>query len=410
MEDGIIVHKDGKQIMMPYAGVLVLLGFGYFASQLQNRQPAEAWEAYLVNLLLWSAIAQGGMLFSMIMHVAKAKWHRPLSGLSESFSAFFPVSFILFLILLLGEKSIFPWIDADLHGKESWLNPSFLYSRDLIGLLVLYGLGFGYLYYSLGGKLRDHPPRGKLRMLLHRMWEKHPKTADDREKWMSVFSVLYMIAYAVVLSLIAFDLIMSADPHWISTLFGAYAFVKAFYVGLAGLIILAAVVYRKAGADFGLNPSHFHDLGKLFLGFCLIWGDFFYAQFVVIWYGNIPEETSYIIQRTMLAPWQPLAWVVFGICFVIPFLILLNRRIKTKPVFMGGLCTVVIAGIGLEHLLLLGPALNPGVGVLDQVIAAMSVSLGFLGLMILSLGFFFRLFPELIDTGKEALYAPVTCQ
>jgi len=407
MERDATPRDAASRVKTRYAGVLVLLGFGYFAFQIQNQQPAQAWEAYLVNLLLWSAIAQGGVLFSTIMHLAKAKWHGPLAGLSESFAAFFPVSFALFLTLLLGERYIFPWIGADLHGKEVWLNPSFLYSRDLIGLLVLYGLGSAYLYYSLGVKLRHHPPRGKIRLLLHRMWETHPKTADAQKKWMSLFGILYMIAYALVLSLVAFDLVMSADPHWISTLFGAYAFVKAFYVGLAALIILAAIVHLRAGPDAGLTPSHFHDLGKLLLGFCLIWGDFFYAQFVVIWYGNIPEETSYIIQRTMLSPWRPLAWFVFSVCFAIPFLILLNRRVKTRPVFMGGLCAAVITGIGLEHLLLLGPALNPGTAVAGQVLATASVSLGFLGLMILSLGFFFRLFPELIDAGKEALHASI---
>ncbi len=75
--------SDNTPIQMT-AAVLIILGFGYFAFQLQNQPPAQAWGAYLVNVLLWSAIAQGGLLFSMVMHMTKARWSQPLQGLSES--------------------------------------------------------------------------------------------------------------------------------------------------------------------------------------------------------------------------------------------------------------------------------------------------------------------------------------
>ncbi len=114
-----------------------------------------------------------------------------------------------------------------------------------------------------------------------------------------------------MLCLIGFDLIMSMDPHWISTLFGAYNFVKAFYIGLGALIILAAIIRLRQGEASRLTAAHFHDIGKLFFAFCLLWADFFYVQLLVIYYGNIPEETHYVIVRTMLAPWNKLAWTVF---------------------------------------------------------------------------------------------------
>lgn len=376
--------------------VLALWGFGYFAYLIADNRPEIAWPAYLINLLLWSAIAQGGLLFSIVMHVTKARWSHSLSGLSHAFAAFFPLSFGLFLILFLGQDTIFPWLHANLDGKEVWLNVPFLFARDLIGLFVLYGLGWAYLYYALGLTLGNHPPRGKIRVYLHKRWSRRFRDVDRCKARMSVFGVLYMIAYAFVLSLLAFDLIMSADPHWISTLFGAYAFVKAFYIGLGALIILASVVALRYGDLSGLTATHFHDLGKLFFGFCLIWGDFFYAQFVVIWYGNLPEEASYIIQRTMLSPWKSLAWVVLCTCFIVPFLILLNRKVKTKPVFMAVLCSVVIVGIGLEHLLLLGPALSPDISGFSQGLAAGLIFVGFFGLMGLALRFFLNLFPELV--------------
>ena len=82
-----------KKATMQLFAVLAICGFGYFAYLIANNLPQQAWPTYLINVLLWSAIAQGGMLFSMIMHVTKARWSHPLSGLSEAFAAFFPFSF-----------------------------------------------------------------------------------------------------------------------------------------------------------------------------------------------------------------------------------------------------------------------------------------------------------------------------
>jgi hypothetical protein len=207
--------------------------------------------------------------------------------------------------------------------------------------------------------------------------------------------VLYILAFAVILSLIGYDLVMSLDPEWYSTLFGAYTFVKAFYIGLGGLIILASTLHLSPAVEFKLNPSDLHDIGKLFFAFCMVWGDFFYVQLLVIWYGNLPEETSYVIARTVTPPWHALAWFVFFICFIIPFLILLNKNVKTKPRFMSILCAVVIMGIGLEHFLLIGPALYPHVSSLPLGLTDGLIFLGFLGLMALSVIFFLNQFPEL---------------
>ena len=205
----------------------------------------------------------------------------------------------------------------------------------------------------------------------------------------------YILAFALVLCLIGYDLVMSMDPHWISTLLGAYTFVKAFYLGLGGIIILASMYYLNRGSESGLTPSHFHDIGKLFFAFCLLWADFFYVQLVVIWYGNIPEEASYVIERVMLPPWNSLAWAVFAVCFVLPFFILLNKKIKTRPVFMIVICSVIIIGIWFEHLLLLGPALSHGVTHIPLSFLDGFISLGFLGLLAFVVIYFLNTFPEL---------------
>ena len=150
-----------------------------------------------------------------------------------------------------------------------------------------------------------------------------------------------------------------------------------------------------------MNPSHFHDLGKLFFGFCMLWADFFYCQFIVIWYGNIPEETSYIIQRTMTLPWSRLAWTVFILSFVIPFLILLNKQVKTKLRFMIGLCSLVLVGLWLEHYLLLSPSLNPKADSIPIGIADVLITLGFLSLMAMAVRLALARFPELIPVQRQ---------
>ena len=382
--------------------VLVVIGVAAFVFGLTSGHPERAWQAYLINFLLWSAIAQGAVLFSAVMHMTNARWSGPLSGLSESFVAFFPISYILFLVLFLGRTHIFPWLHEDLHGKEVWLNIPFLFTRDCIGLLILYIFGFGYLFNALQLKFDPNQPRGKLRQSIFEAWKRNHRKPEDIKRRMTVWGGLYILAFALVLSLIGFDLVMSMDPHWISTLFGAYHFVKAFFIGLGALIILAAIIRIRRGEASGIKANHFHDIGKLFFGFCLLWADFFYVQLMVIYYGNIPEETHYVIVRTMLAPWNKLAWIVFLVCFVGPFFILLNKSIKTKPILMVVICTVVIVGIWFEHLLLLGPALNHGAQTIPLSISDGLISLGFLGLMVIAIGYFLHEFPEITLREKEA--------
>ena len=373
---------------------LILIGVLTFLYGVRSQHPERAWQAYLINFLLWSAIAQGAVLFSAVMHMTKARWTGPLSGLSESFTAFFPLSFILFLLLFLGKTHIFPWLHEDLHGKEVWLNIPFLFTRDCLGLLILYIIGFGNLYNALQLKIDPNQSQGKFRQSIINAWKRNHRNPQRIKDRMTLWSGFYILAFAVVLCLIGYDLIMSMDPHWISTLFGAYHFVKAFFVGLGALIILAAFIRMRNGNASGLNEAHFHDIGKLFFAFCLLWADFFYVQLMVIYYGNIPEETHYVITRTMLAPWNRLAWGVFIVCFVAPFFILLNKKIKTKPVFMVIICSVVITGIWFEHLLLLGPALSQHADSIPLGITDGLISLGFLGLMAAAIRYFINIFPE----------------
>ena len=146
--------------------ILAATGLAAFLAGLFGPQPQRAWQAFLINFLLWSAMAQGAVLFSAVTHTVKARWTGPLSGLAGAFAGFFPLSLVCFLVLLIGKNHLFPWLHEDLHGKEAWLNIPFLFTRDGIGFLILYGSGWAYLAQDLKLKLVTPEAGGGLRRLL----------------------------------------------------------------------------------------------------------------------------------------------------------------------------------------------------------------------------------------------------
>ena len=142
-------------------------------------------------------------------------------------------------------------------------------------------------------------------------------------------------------------------------------------------------------------------MSTLFFGFSIVWGDFFYSQFVVIWYGNIPEESAYIIERTMTHPWNILAWTVFLSCFILPFIILLSRKIKQSPRCMIIISSCVLAGLWIEHFLLLGPSfLAHDPAVFPIGVGELIISLGFLGLFSIAIIAYFKELPETLKTNS----------
>jgi Ni/Fe-hydrogenase subunit HybB-like protein len=373
-------------------------GFLFFIFFAVTSSPQKAWLIYLTNYLFFTALSAGGLLFSTLMHFTKATSHHNIARIAEAFAAFFPVSFILFIFLFIGQNHIFTWLGQDLHGKGVWLNVPFLFTRDTIAYLILYSLGFAYLYHSLKFRLRDAKKDTQLKRFLFTYFEKNPHDPEKIKKQMTLFAGWYMFAFAMVFALTGFDLVMSMDPHWYSTLFGAYTFIKAIYAGFGALILLTCILHLHPKIPFTLSSSQLGDLSTLFFGFSIVWGDFFYSQFVVIWYGNIPEETAYIIERTMTAPWRFLAWTVFISCFIMPFIILLNRKIKRTPWCMIVVSSCVMAGLWIEHFLLLGPnylSHNPDLFLIG--ISGVVITLGFLSLLIMAVLFYFKEFPELLN-------------
>lgn len=363
------------------SGVLLLIGAISFIVGVSGSQAPRAWQAYLINFVFWFGLSAGSILFVAILNITHARWGRPLKRLAEALGTFLPVSFIFFWLLYGGRASLFPWILEPVQGKEQWLNVPFFFAREGIAIFLLGAVAMALTYFSVradsvGLSGRETP---------------EPELCWKRQ---GALSPVLAILYALILSLVSFDLLMSLDPHWYSTLFGGYFFVGSFYTAVAALALLAGLLRKTSPLEVILRPRHFHDLGKLLFGFCMMTGYLFYSQFLVIWYGNLPEETRYVIQRIRQNPWVPLPWIILGICFALPFFVLLIQKFKISPRWLLGISTLILIGMWLERFFLVAPSIWRGeempLGLIE-----LSVTAGFLGTVGLTAISFLRKFPLL---------------
>ena len=323
--------------------LLAVLGAGVFLAGVSGPYPQRAWLAYLVNWLFWSGLALSGLAFTAMLRLTKAEWAGPLRGTAEALAGFLPVSLLLFGPLFLGREHLFSWIAHPIPAKAAWLDTPFLIARDVAGLIVLYGVGF----YLLRASRRNREQASSRSAT--------GKPRDPSAARLTTLSVLFLVLYAVVGSLLAFDLVMSLDPHWISTLFGAYVCIGNLYAGLGLLAVLGWLL--PAPADSGVDWSAVsHDLGKLLFGFCILWTYLFWCHYLPIWYANLPEETGFLIVRLHTAPWQGMSRAVLLLNFLLPFPLLLLQWTKRTPRALAAVGASVVAGMWLERYVLVVPS------------------------------------------------------
>lgn len=360
-----ILRKTPSRLPRPLLGLLGLLvamGLIAFVWGIAGTNPLRAWQAFLVNFLFWSGIAQAGLVFAAILQVTGARWGRPIKRISEGAASFLPISFLLFLVIFLGRNSIFPWIHEPIPGKEAWLNVPFLFARDGVGLIALYGLSLVFLYHSLRPDVGlAHEKKGGREKGLWKVliagWRGIEAEQQHSRRILAVLSPILLLLYALVFTLIAVDLVMSLDPHWYSNLFGGYYFIGNLYLGLAALAITSILARRYLGLEEYITPKQFHDLGKLIFGFCMLWTYLFWSQYLPIWYANLPEETGFVLARTSASPWKTVAGVLFFTNFLVPFVILLSRTAKKAPASLFLISAVIVGGMWLERFLLVVPSL-----------------------------------------------------
>ncbi|MGD0230213.1 MAG: NrfD/PsrC family molybdoenzyme membrane anchor subunit [Syntrophorhabdales bacterium] len=365
--------------------LLALAGIAAFLIGISGNNAARAWQIYVVNYVFWAGLAYGAVLFSAVLNLAKATWGRPLKRLAESFGAYLPVSFLLFWVFYLGREHIFPWVLRPVPQKMAFLNVPFLFAREGASILALTVLSLVLVYYSVKAD-RDWLRQGRPPVATDYPW-----TGLFGRQWR--FSPVLPAAYALILSLLAVDLIMSLDPRWYSTLFPGYYFIASFYAAIAALYLFVLLAGKRLGLTGYLLPRQYHDLGKLTFGFCIFTGYLFYAQFIVMWYGNLPDETTFMILRMKLDPWRPFSRVVLFMVFLIPFFVLLSKKIKIKRVPMIFVTLMILVGMWMENFLLVVPSLWPTRGGIPFGPLEVFVSAGFFGLVWLCVTLFLSRVP-----------------
>ncbi len=275
--------------------------------------------AYLVNYCFFLSISLGGLFFVALQHVTRAGWSVTVRRLSEIMAANVGLLAMLFLpiaaALFLGRRGLYAWADSQaaagdelLEHKAPYLNTTFFLLRSGLYLGVWWLLARFFLRRSLEQDRSGDPA------LTVRMERAGPAA---------------LVLFAVSVTFAAFDWLMSLDPHWFSTIFGLY-YSSGAIVGTIAALVLAAVFLQSTGRLTSLiTVEHYHDLGKLLFAFVVFWGYIAFSQYLLTWYGNIPEETTWYQDR-QVGVW---ATVSLGLWFgnlLIPFFGLLCRRVKRQ--------------------------------------------------------------------------------
>jgi hypothetical protein len=387
-----------------FFGALVVIGLVAFFNTLAWDAP-RAWRAYVVNWLFFTSLSAGAMALMAATTIVKARWNWSVRRVGLAFVAFLPFSFLLLIPMLGLREGYFPWIEAMAYDpiiqkKAAYLNIPFLITRNVFGAAILFGtflyMAFLYLRPDLG-MLKEGSVGGSDRAretCIERFtqgWRGQEKEEVRSYKRLARLAPVSLILYAVVMSIFAFDWAMSLEPHWFSTIFGAWFFMGALLGGVAATAW--ATVWAK-GKDPDLNKlmgvQQLHDLGKLTFAFTVFWAYLFFSQYLVIWYGKLPWEQAWIIHRAE-APWGNLSALTFVLCFVIPFAGLLRMKAKITPWSLRLFTTVIFVGLWMERYLLVVPSIHregAAITIWEPLIGFL-----FLGLFLFSVRWFLSTFP-----------------
>ncbi len=367
------------------AGALAAAGAAAFAYGAAFGDAARAWQALLVNFLFFTGLAQAGVVLSALVQATSARWARPLKRAAEATAGFLPVSLVLLAVLLAGLPAWAPWAGAADHTRQGWLATSWFAAREGAGFLLLLGVSAAYLYHSVRpdvGLLQEldrRPVDGPASRLVAR-WCGSAVEREAGQRRQSQLAPVVLIAYGWVFSLVAFDFVMALDRHWYSTLAGGYFFTGNLLGGVA-LLALAAACRERLGLAAHVGRRQLHDLGTLLFGFAILWAYLLWSQYLVIWYGDLPEETAFVAHRLQGA-WAPVTWLAVGLMFLLPFVVLLSRRVKTSARGLAAVAAAVLAGLWLERFVLVAPSLASGGG-LPLGLPELLVTAGALGAFVL---------------------------
>jgi len=397
-------------------GLLIAIGLAAFLFGLAS-DPATTWRAFHVNFLYFGTISQAAICLASALVIIGARWAGPVRHVAEGLSAWVPISLVLFVIgNLFGREYIHTnWIHGAPYGKEGWLSFWRVFWTDFAIMGVLTVLTLAFLRASFRPSLKGAAERATRMQGMFESWTKGWRGDDvereESEKRLKVLAPILCLLYAFGFSFVAFDQVMSLEPTWFSNIFGWYFLWGGFLSSIAATALICVLLKRTtSGWDVEITRARMHDLGKMVFAFSIFWMYLFFSQYIVIWYGNLPEETQffqarlgsqflqdswYWVSSNLDEPYVKLSLAAWVGCWITPFWVLLGQEPKKTPVILGSVCAIVLLGFWLERNALVWPALEPDNGSAWFGPIQLGISLGFLGAFALVYLVFSRLFPTL---------------
>ena len=331
---------------------LIAMGVG-FASGMGVR----VWGAFLFNLFFFFCLGLGGMAFAAMQDVIGAEWGRPIRRIQEAFGAFVPVGIALFTIFLImtvagigPAADVYSWIkDPSIldhfHGKDVYLQPEWFAVRVMLVLLSMLWVAMFQFRMSLK---RDQ-------LFLNGQDAEAHSLAREAQVKLRFWSGPILVIYGVGFTFLGMDLIMSLSPLWFSTLWGGWQFAIMMQTLMATLLIVMFSVRKTAIGPY-IGRQQFHDVGKLMHGFTIFFAYLTYAHILTYWYGNVPEETEYFLER-LHEPWFYLVLIIPAIGFVIPLYTLIFKAAKWTAKITIPIALLILVAQWLNYMLITMPVL-----------------------------------------------------
>jgi len=346
--------------------------------------PERAWSNLLIVGFYLTTVGLGGVLFIALNNITGASWHIAFRRIPEAISALLVPCGLGLLAVLAWRSEQYGWHH---HGegdagtfwfKELWTTPSFWMIRAAVYVSLWIVLSRAMVGIS---RRQDKTGGVKLTLLNKRL------------------SAVFLLVYAITFSLASCDWLMLLEPMWFSTVWGVYNFAGMLQATLATIIITGLMLRKRGPLRNVFTDEHLHDLGKLLIGFSCFWMYIWYSQYMLIWYTNIPEETSYFIPREQGA-WGPLMVMNIILNWIVPFFILLPKPNKRNASIMMRISCVVLIGRWLDLYLMVFPSTiggEPVFGLLE--LAGVILVIGLFGSL------FFRSFSKAapVPTGDPLL-------
>ncbi len=360
---------DDKHTRLLWTGVVLLVaGLGASTAAYLD-DPRRFSYPYLWGFSFVWAVVLGSLFFVALQHLTGSVWSVVIRRVGELLAAPMWLVALLFIPVLLfaykaGFFGLFPGLDAAhahgdhvLHGKAPYLNFGFFALRA--GAFWLIWLVFARLY--VGVSLRQDAAKDGTNAALR----------------MRRISPAFMMLFAMSVTFASFDWLMGLNPHWFSTIFGVYVFAGMFASGLAAITL--ATIYLRAKGHLGkqdVRRDHLYNLGALLFGFSCFWAYIGFSQFMLIWYGHMPEETMYYYAR-LSGPWGSVTVLLALLRFVLPFLLLMSRRAKMSTQMLIAMSSLVLIGQLVDLYWMIMPELHKAAPVLGWAeLAPLSMMVG----------------------------------